>query len=157
MSKLVICGDSFAKGIGCRDLDNEPYGSIVAKELGLELVNLAKGSSTNYSIMLQALYAIDNIKDISLVLLTNTSYDRIEWFPAAGYTPVGVDLSNLDVNYHQYPPYHPGSYGPRIDGEPHPMIDDKFYKGGMFTENLVGIIDYFDTVIDVGLEPSEYY
>jgi len=43
MKKLVICGDSFAKGLGCHDLKTEPYGSIVAAALGLELVNIAKG------------------------------------------------------------------------------------------------------------------
>ena len=31
MKKLVVCGDSFAKGIGCRNLETEPYGSLVAK------------------------------------------------------------------------------------------------------------------------------
>ena len=46
MKKLVVCGDSFAKGIGCRNLETEPYGSVVANSLGLELVNIAKGSST---------------------------------------------------------------------------------------------------------------
>ena len=28
MKNLVICGDSFSIGIGCHDLNNEPYGSI---------------------------------------------------------------------------------------------------------------------------------
>ena len=44
MKKLVVCGDSFAKGIGCRNLETEPYGSLIADKLGLELVNIAKGS-----------------------------------------------------------------------------------------------------------------
>ena len=34
MKKLVVCGDSFAKGIGCRNLETEPYGSLVANSLG---------------------------------------------------------------------------------------------------------------------------
>lgn len=157
MSKLVVCGDSFAKGIGCRDLDNEPYGALVAKKLGLEYVNLAKGSSTNYSIHLQVLYMIDHIDDVSMVLVTNTSYDRIEWFPT-NYEPLATELTNFDVNYHQYPPYQQGSYSGKIDGEPHPMEDDDRYNGNMFTENLVGVIDYFDNIVDKGIEhPDGYY
>lgn len=156
MKKLVICGDSFAKGMGCWDIENEPYGSIVAKELGLELVNIAKGSSTNYSIFLQVLYAIEHIDNIGLILITNTSYDRIEWFKnnttARTYFP-----TNFDVNYHEYPPYKPGSYGPKINGEEH-FMDKNKYNGIMFTENLHGVIDYFDNVVGTEHElPKGYY
>ena len=79
---IVICGDSFSIGIGCRDLNNEPYGSLLSKELNMPLVNLAKGSSTNLSIYLQAKYVVDNLTDkTEIVLVSNTSYDRVNWFP----------------------------------------------------------------------------
>ena len=157
MKKLVICGDSFAKGIGCRDLKNEPYGSIVADQLGLELVNIAKGSSTNYSIFLQVLYAIEHINDIEMILVTNTSYDRVEWFAHDAVTNNKFP-TNFDINYHQYPPYHPGSYMPQADGETHIMHDSSRYNGKIFTENLVGVIDYFDNVVGTKNEtPTGYY
>ena len=58
MKKIVICGDSFNIGIGCRDLANEPYGQLLSKELGIPIINLAKGSSTNLSIYLQSMIRI---------------------------------------------------------------------------------------------------
>jgi hypothetical protein len=33
MKNLVICGDSFSIGIGCHNLETEPYGSLLAKKL----------------------------------------------------------------------------------------------------------------------------
>lgn len=158
MKKLVICGDSFAKGIGCRDLKNEPYGSIVANSLGLEIVNIAKGSSTNYSIFLQVLYAIEHISDIEMVLVTNTSYDRVEWFAHDAHNNGRRELSNFDINYHEYPPYMPTSYVAQLEGEPHIMQDSSQYTGKVFTENLRGVIDYFDNIVDKDIEnPEGYY
>ena len=61
--RVVVCGDSFAVGIGCRDLINEPFGSLVARELKRPLFNLAKGSSTNLSIFLQMQYVADKLAD----------------------------------------------------------------------------------------------
>lgn len=159
MKKIIICGDSFAKGIGCRDIETEPYGSIVANTLGLELINIAKGSSTNYSIFLQVLYAIENIKDIDMVLVTNTSYDRVEWFThnEAETSSYSEYLTNFDINYHQYPPYKQYSYSEKPEGEKH-IMDESKYNGNVFTENLLGVIDYFDNVVDRGLEtPDGYY
>lgn len=159
MKKLVVCGDSFAKGIGCRNLETEPYGSLVANSLGLELVNIAKGSSTNYSIFAQVLYAIENIDDIDMILVTSTSYDRVEWFKH-NENPTKHQkeyLTNYDINYHEYPPYMPTSYSEKIEGEQHIMSKD-LYNGNVFTENLLGIIDYFDNVVDKGIDtPDGYY
>ena len=47
---IIVCGDSFSIGIGCRDLLNDPYGCLLSKELNMPLLNFAKGSSTNLSI-----------------------------------------------------------------------------------------------------------
>ena len=130
MKKLVVCGDSFAKGIGCRNLETEPYGSLVAKSLGLELVNIAKGSSTNYSIFAQVLYAIENIDDIDMILVTSTSYDRVEWFKH-NENPTKHQkeyLTNYDINYHEYPPYMPNSYTEKIEGEQHIMSEDLYLQ-----------------------------
>ncbi len=56
MGNIVICGDSFSIGIGCHDLHNEPYGSKLANHFNKNILNFAKGSSTNFSIFLQVKY-----------------------------------------------------------------------------------------------------
>lgn len=145
MNNIVICGDSYNIGIGCHDLENEPYGSLLAKELNLNLINLAKGSSSNLSIYLQAKYAVENIQNISLVCVALTSYNRTEWFPESENAKNHWNLTNTDVNYHQYPPYGEFSYQSRID---HPMMSDARYKGLMLTENYGGIVDYVDNFVN---------
>jgi len=119
----------------------------------LNHISLAKGSSSNFSIYLQAKYAVDNIKDIDLVIVSATSYDRTEWFKEKvqndsiwkKYELEGDELSNTDVNYHEYGPYNSGSYSQVI---PFYMKDDKNYKGDMFTENFVGVFDYLESYVD---------
>lgn len=156
--KIIICGDSFAKGIGCRNLDTEPYGSKLSAQLGMPLVNLAKGSSTHLSIFLQAKYVVDNFADSAgLVIVTNTSYDRIEWFPW-DYDNPARELTNTDVNYHEYPPYMKGSYVVEdFNGCPHPLIEDVRYEGKMFTENLMGVIDFWETYGSKGVIGNYYH
>jgi hypothetical protein len=158
--KLIVCGDSFSIGIGCLDLENEPYGCLLSKKLNIPLINLAKGSSTNMSIFLQAKYAVEKLanKD-DIVIVSNTSYDRVEWFPFD--TKIDQpELSNTDVNYHQYPPYGYNSYYPK--GAPNriqlenPMKDDTDYNGYMFTENFAGIVDYWEN-FRKDKNPSVYY
>jgi hypothetical protein len=143
MKNLVICGDSFSVGIGCHDLHNEPYGSLLAKKLGLNLINLAKGSSTNLSISLQVKHAVDNIPNVELLIVGNTCYHRTEWFPEDARED--RDANNLNVNYHQYPPYGEGTYPYLLE---HPMKDDSRYRGEMLTENWYGVIDYVENILD---------
>ena len=152
MKNLVICGDSFSIGIGCHDLKNEPYGSLLAKELGLNLINLAKGSSTNLSISLQVKHAIDNIKDIELLIIANTCYYRTEWFIETA--DEHSELNNLNVNYHEYPPYGEGTYPHLLE---HPLKNDQRYKGELLTENWYGVIDFVDNMIDKNYEDNPYY
>jgi hypothetical protein len=144
---MVICGDSFNIGIGCDDLDTQPYGQLLAKHLSKPIINLAKGSSTNFSIYLQAKYAVEKLADeIDLVILSITSYDRVDWFPL-DYN-LNSEITNADVNYHQYPPYAPQSYqtdNGKLIQLKNPMEHDPDYTGGMFTENLHGVIDYWET------------
>jgi hypothetical protein len=151
-NSIVICGDSFNVGIGCRDLANEPYGALLGKHLNKSVINLAKGSSTNLSIYLQAKYVVDELADkAELVIVSPTSYNRVEWFPF-DHTQMG-DLTNLDVNYHQYPPYGKDTYMTLLD---HPYKDDARYNGMMFTENYMGVIDYWETFASKNKE-SGYY
>lgn len=158
--KLIVCGDSFSIGIGCLDLENEPYGSLLSKKLDIPLINLAKGSSTNMSIFLQAKYAVEKLATTDdIIIVSNTSYDRVEWFPFD--TKIDKpELSNTDVNYHQYAPYGFNSYYPK--GAPNriqlenPMKNDSDYNGYMFTENFAGVIDYWEN-FRKDKNPSGYY
>lgn len=142
MKSIAICGDSFNIGIGCRNLDTEPYGQILAKELNKSIINLAKGSSTNFSIYLQVKHVVENLlNDIDLVIVSHTSYDRVDWFPL-DHKFTSNEITNADVNYHQYPPYGESTYHVQID---HPMKNNPKYNGSMYTENLMGVIDYWET------------
>jgi len=152
MKNLVICGDSFSIGIGCKDLNNEPYGSLLAKKLNLNLINLAKGSSTNLSISLQIKHAIENISNIDMLLIAPTCYHRTEWFPEDA--DIRKPLNNLNTNYHQYPPYGEGTY---INLLEHPMKNDSRYTGEMLTENWHGIIDFVDNILDKNIKDSNYF
>jgi hypothetical protein len=154
--KIVVCGDSFAVGIGCRDLLNEPVGSLLAKKLNRPMVNFAKGSSTNLSIFLQMQYVADHLADTTeIALIGNTSYDRVEWFPLDADFSGRAEITNEMVNYHQYPPYAPHSY---IQQLPNPMEDDPKYTGAMFTENYMGVIDYWENFGRKRNKPySDYY
>ena len=138
MKKIAICGDSFHIGIGCHDLKNEPYGSLLAKHFDSELYNFARGSSSNFSILLQVKYAIEHVEDIDFMCIGVTSYDRTEWFSEnSEYEHYDIDLT--DVNYHQYPPYGYLTYMTLLDN---PMKSDEKYKGKMLVENYTGIVDY---------------
>ena len=155
--RLIVCGDSFNIGIGCQDLTTQPYGTLLAKQLGIPLINLAKGSSTNLSIWLQVKYAVENLNATSddLVLVNETSSERINWFPD-DYTETYKPISNLDVNYHQYPPYGAHSYHQILDQ--HPMQQDPEYTGKMFTENMRGVVDYLDNFVSRGIDQrGQYY
>lgn len=140
--KLIICGDSFNIGIGCIDLNTEPYGTLLSNTLDRKQVNLAKGSSTNLSIYLQVEYAVKNIATSDdIVIVSHTSYDRVDWFPWDDDSK--NQITNADVNYHQYPPY--GEYTYHQILENHPMSFDSGYNGRMFTENFMGVIDFWET------------
>lgn len=153
MKKIVICGDSFNIGIGCRDLDNEPYGQLLSKELGIPIINLAKGSSTNLSIYLQVQYAVEQLKGTTeYVLFSHTSYERLDWFPPD--YEANRNLSLTDVNYHQYPPYGVNTYITRL---PHPLADNIKYSGKMYTENVMGVIDFWETRANKELSDTDYY
>jgi hypothetical protein len=157
-NRIIVCGDSFNIGIGCRDLDSQPYGSLLAAALDRPLINLAKGSSTNLSIWLQVKYAVEELRANSsdIVLVNETSSNRFNWFPE-GKEVQRREITNLDVNYHDYPPYGNHSYWPdQLDA--HPMQDHPGYTGTMITENVSGVIDYLDVFVARGLnERGSYY
>lgn len=157
MKNLVICGDSFSIGIGCRNLKTEPYGSLLAEKLGLNLINFGKGSSTNFSIYLQVKYAVENINDIELLIVAPTCHYRTEFFSKDvqfGDVLVPENFDNTSVNYHQYPPYGENTY---IEGQilENPMGNDPRYKPILFTENFHGIFDFL-SIKEKGIKTSYY-
>jgi hypothetical protein len=152
MGNLVVCGDSYSIGIGCHDLINEPFGSLLAKKLDKNLINLSKGSSTNLSIFLQVKYAVEELNDIDLVIISPSCYNRTEWFPDDA--DVHKNLSNRLVNYHEYPPYMEGTYKYIIEN---PMKSDENYTGEMLTENYHGVFDYVDNFLDKKISTGSYF
>lgn len=157
--RLIVCGDSFNIGIGCLNLNTEPYGSLLSAATDYKLINLAKGSSTNLSIWLQVKYAVYNLNanENDIILVNETSSERFNWFPDAADVNPFEDITNLHVNYHDYPPYGNGSYiCHQLDK--HPMQDDEDYQGKMITENIAGVIDYLDNFVAVGAsQRGRYY
>ena len=154
MKNIVICGDSFNVGIGCSDLKTQPYGSLLAKRLDGNLINFAKGSSSNLSIYLQVKYAIDTIKDIDLMYIGITCNTRTEWFSEKSKDK-RFELSNTMVNYHQYPPYGDSTNGGR--NLPNPMVSDPNYTGELLTENYFGVVDYVNNIINSKKPNYQYF
>lgn len=158
MGKIVICGDSFSIGIGCVDLVNDAWGPLLGKKYDREVLNLAKGSSTNYSIYLQAEAAVKWEDDIDLLIISNTCPHRVNFFKEKEHLKRSEDMwgapppNNLDVNYHEYPPYGEGTY-PQII--PHPYVNNPNYRGNLNTENWHGVISYTDDIKNTKI--SSYY
>jgi hypothetical protein len=80
MSTLWTFGDSLTEGFKSTDLWATTYvkwkgyvpmtyGQIISKELDLELINLGKGGSDNYTIFESFIKNIDNIKDGDIVII----------------------------------------------------------------------------------------
>lgn len=140
MKNLVVCGDSFSAGIGCVNMPEQAYGVLVAKHLDLNLITLARGSASNYAIYLQAMAAAD-MEDTELVIIGQTSYDRIEWVKEGIEPEWHHTLNNL--NYHMYPPHHHPQ--PHHDKPlPFHLKGSIEYKPYILTEQIGAIDHYID-------------
>ena len=137
MENLVICGDSFNYGIGCSDLATQPFGVLVANHFDLNLIRLARGSASNYSIHLQAEFAV-TLKP-KLVIIGTTSTDRFEWVSE------GKELNKTptlyDVCYHNYPPHHlpPPNHDAPMDFY---LNNNPMYNPTILTEQMPAIFEY---------------
>ena len=142
--KLVICGDSFNYGIGCVDLDKSPYGVLTAKHFGWDLIRLARGSASNYTIYLQGMFAADMVERPHLIILGQTSYDRIEWFsekkPKHFYTH-----SLYNLNYHEYPPHHEAQGPYHTEPMDYHLRTDPKYAPYMLSEQIGGVDHCLET------------
>jgi hypothetical protein len=149
---LVVCGDSFNVGIGLVDMEKQRYGQLVADQLGYDLTVLARGSASNYAVFLQAKYASQMTPKPKVVILSVTTYDRIEWLDNDREHHVSLDLSHL--NYHQYPPhYHPQ---PHHD-EPMDFYfkERQEYNPKLLTEQVAAIPEYLSLLKKKN--PAGYY
>lgn len=138
---IVICGDSFNYGIGCSDLNTNPYGCLVAKHFEWNLIRLARGSSSNYTTHLQGMYANELNSKPHLVLLGVTSYDRLEWVAEGEEFTQTEQPNGNHINYHLYPPH--------LYPEPHhdnPMSfyfkDKENYSPKILSEQVVAFDEY---------------
>lgn len=145
MKKLVICGDSFNAGIGCTDLQTQPYGVLLAEKLGMELVMLARGSSSNFTTHMQANYAAQMDPRPDVVIIGSTSWDRVEWL-AEGNDHVPYPMIASSLNYHLYPPHHGAHWD--NSGKPAPFFMDgrPDYNPVVLSEQVSGIDDYLQTL-----------
>lgn len=137
---FVLCGDSFNYGIGCVNMHTQPYGVLVAKHFGWDLVRLARGSASNYVIHLQGKYAAKMNPKPHLVLLGTTSTDRIEWVAAGEKLNYGgAKLEH--VNYHLYPPHHET---PPCHDAPLPfhLQNNPYYEPKILSEQIIGITEF---------------
>ncbi len=141
MKNLVICGDSFSAGIGCVNMLEQAYGALLAKHFNLNLITLARGSASNYAIFLQAMAAADMDDLPELVVIGQTSYDRIEWVKEGAEPGWHHTLGNL--NYHMYPPHHMAQ--PHHDKPlPFHLRGNPSYKPYILTEQIGAIDHYLD-------------
>ena len=138
---LVVCGDSFNYGIGCTDLYTKPYGPLTAKHFDWDLVRLARGSASNFTIYLQGAYAATMNPKPHLIILGTTSYDRIEWV-ATGEKLTGAPTA-LDINYHLYPPHY---HTPPLHDKPMDFFfkDNAKYSPKILSEQVVAFSDYLN-------------
>lgn len=149
---LVICGDSFNVGIGLVDMVKQRYGQLLANKLGYDLTVLARGSASNYAVFLQGVFASEMIPKPKCVILSVTSYDRIEWLANELEDHVTPYLTNL--NYHQYPPHHHPQ--PHHDGPlDFYLKDNPNYNPKLLTEQVGAIPDYINLLKNK--HSSSYY
>jgi hypothetical protein len=137
---MVVCGDSYNVGIGLKKMLTSRYSQLVCDQLDWDLTMLARGSASNYAIHLQAKYAatLENIPN--LVVISITSFDRIEWLEDGASCPYEITLNNL--NYHLYPPHFLPQ--PHHDVLSFHLKDDPKYNPILLTEQITAFKDYFD-------------
>ena len=139
---IVVCGDSFNYGIGCVDLSSSPYGVLLSKKFGCNLIRLARGSATNFSICLQAEYAARKIDPKpNLVIIGMTGFDRIEWQAENAKINRNQSIGLENLNYHLYPPHNTPS-SPLQILQSYYLEKDPDYNPSILTEQIGGIDDY---------------
>lgn len=149
---LVVCGDSFNYGIGCTDYHNKPYGVLTAKHFDWNLIRLARGSASNFTIFLQGAHASKMHPKPHLVILGTTSNDRVEW--VAEGEKLTDPLTAYNINYHLYPPHY---HVPALHDKPMDYFfkDNPNYQPKLLSEQVVAFSDYLRFV--KANQKNDYY
>ena len=102
MQKLYIAGDSFASLANNQPVGNS-WSEILANDLGLDLINVARPAASNFSIALQIQWIIEKITpdDFLIVFLTDN------------YRKTVVDLNTKKDNNKHLLEYHSAHYKQR--------------------------------------------
>lgn len=123
MTKLYIAGDSYAAGVGCTDLTQDSFGSVIARSCGYELANLALASANNFIVSLQIRHAVDSGADIVLACSTSP---RVLVHPEHKVFDTSLTLKN--INYHCYAPYCVFDTNQPHNVVEHPFARDLAYR-----------------------------
>lgn len=110
MKNLWIFGCSFSSthlNVGEESL----YGTLLSKELGLNLYNLAKAGNSNDKMFYDLCDNIDKIDEGDIIIYQFSSFDRIghfinqdyhSYFSTAGLPQLGIDEKMKDLNYQNF-------------------------------------------------------
>jgi len=150
---MVVCGDSFNYGIGCTDLHTKPYGVLTAQNFDWDLIRLARGSASNFTVYLQGEYASKMNPKPHLVILGTTSIDRLEWITTGKTSDPNIPLTALDINYHEYPPHNWAQPNHDAPMDFH-FKNDPNYNPRMLSEQVLALTDFLK--IEKSKQPNHY-
>lgn len=92
--KLFVCGDSWMSS--SPETPGSHFSEIIAKNIGYDLYNIARGGMSNGGIIAQLEFALGFIPD--LIIYNSTSPDRIE-FPTKDNSGIKLDASHISYQY----------------------------------------------------------
>lgn len=142
VKEIVVCGDSFACGIGLspRTCFEDSFGGLVAKYFKVPFTVLARSGCCNYVIYLQALKVVEDYKhkEKPLVLITTTNHSRFI-FPSdhadSGYNHYTLE----DVEYDLHEPY-----SKRDQQNRRPLPFEPNSKPKLVSETVSNVMYYLD-------------
>ena len=152
---IVICGCSYSIGIGCENLFTQPYGALVANEFNCKLINLSRGGASNYAIYLQGIFAANLEPKPNLVIISQTSFDRIEWVIEG--RDANASHSLLNLNYHQYPPFNAPPSNQHTAPLDFHIKNHPKYDPFILCEQVGGIDDYLKCLTQKSNTNINYY
>lgn len=100
IEKLIICGDSYASGIGLDESYNleKSFGGLISEKLNISSINYSRAGICNFGIFLQVKKSIeDNVNNLdkSLIIISLTQSSRL-MIASENITSTDLNLSNVD-------------------------------------------------------------
>lgn len=109
MDSVVVCGDSFATGVGIptERCYEDFFGGLIAKEFNLPLRVFARSGCCNFTIFLQVKKVIEQYRysEIKPIVLISVTYHERYLIPIVD----NISYEDLDLKYVQYMEYEPYS------------------------------------------------